>query len=229
MRSVKTRSGGEPPPDGLPDGVTGLGGPVPAARGAQAEPEAQAEQEAHTEPAAGPALPEPAAGPALREPEAGPALAALYEAHYRSLVRLAALLIADLATAEEIVQESFAAVHGMRQVLPDSDAALGYLRRAVVHRSRTAALPGPGEAVGPQADRTLQGSAVVSALRALPARQREVLVLRYFADLPEAEIASATGISAAAVRSQAARAMSALHAELRPAGLGEAGPDQAPG
>jgi len=217
---MKTRSGGEPPPDGLPHGVTGLGGSVPAARGAQAEPEADAEPAAHAEPEAGQALP---------EPEAGQALAALYEAHYRSLVRLAALLIADLATAEEIVQESFAAVHGMRHVLPDSDAALGYLRRAVVQRSRTAALPEPGEAVGPQAGRAVQGSAVVSALRALPAHQREVLVLRYFADLPEAEIASATGISAAAVRSRAARAMSALHAELRPAGLGKAGPDQAPG
>jgi FixJ family two-component response regulator len=58
----------------------------------------------------------------------------------------------------------------------------------------------------------------VSALRALPVHQREVLVLRYFADLPEAEIASATGISRAAVRSHAARAMSSLHDELRPLG-----------
>jgi RNA polymerase sigma factor (sigma-70 family) len=201
---MKTRSGGEPPPGGLPHEVTGLGGPVPAARGAQAEP------------------------------EAGQALAALYETHYRSMVRLAALLIADLATAEEIVQESFAAVHGLRHALSDTDAALGYLRRAVVQRSRTAARPEPGEAAGPQAagpqaDRALPGSAVVSALRALPVRQREVLVLRYFADLPEAEIASATGISAAAVRSEAARAISALHAELRPAGLGEDGTDQASG
>jgi RNA polymerase sigma factor (sigma-70 family) len=58
----------------------------------------------------------------------------------------------------------------------------------------------------------------MSALRALPVRQREVLVLRYFVDLSEAEVASATGISTAAVRSHAARAMSALRAELRPAG-----------
>ena len=55
----------------------------------------------------------------------------------------------------------------------------------------------------------------MSALRALPARQREVMVLRYFADLPEAEIASATGMSMAAVRSHAARAMSSLQAGLR--------------
>jgi RNA polymerase sigma factor (sigma-70 family) len=58
------------------------------------------------------------------------------------------------------------------------------------------------------------GSAVVSALRALSARQREVVVLRYFADLPETEIASATGMSLAAVRNYAARAMSSLQAGL---------------
>ena len=54
----------------------------------------------------------------------------------------------------------------------------------------------------------------MSALRALSARQREVVVLRYFADLPEAEIAAATGMSMAAVRDHAAQAMSSLQAEL---------------
>ena len=210
MRSMKTRSGGEPPPDGLTCGAD--------AHGAQGGPEAPAEPKAQAEPEA-PAEPKAQAETETQaEPEGGRALAVLYEAHYRSMVRLAALLIADLATAEEIVQESFAAVHSAWPALPDTDAALGYLRRAVVHRSRTAARPEPGEAASPQAGLALQGSAVVSALRALPVRQREVLVLRYFADLPEAEIASATGISASAVRSQAARAMSALHAELRPGG-----------
>ena len=136
-----------------------------------------------------------------------------YQMHYRSLVRLAALLVSDLATAEDIVQDAFAAAHDMWDVLPatDTDAALCYLRRSVVRRSRSA----------PRAQLTdvpLQDSAVVSALWALPVHQREVLVLLYFADLPEAEIASATGISRAAVRSHAAQAMSSLHAELRLAG-----------
>ena len=133
----------------------------------------------------------------------------LYQMHYRSLVRLAALLISDLATAEDIVQDAFAAAHDMWDA--HTDAALCYLRRSVVRRSRSA----------PRAqlpDVPLQDSAVMSALWALPVRQREVLVLLYFADLPEAEIASATGISRAAVRSHAAQAMSSLHAELRPAG-----------
>ena len=135
----------------------------------------------------------------------------LYQMHYRSLVRLAALLVSDLATAENIVQDAFADAHDMWDALPDTDAALCYLRRSVVRRSRSA----------PRAQLTdvpLQDSAVVSALWALPVHQREVLVLLYFADLPEAEIASATGISRAAVRSHAAQAMSSLHAELRPAG-----------
>ena len=148
--------------------------------------------------------------------------------HYRAeitLVRLAALLVPDLATAEDIVQESFAAAQVRWRTLPDADDALCYLRRSVVRRSRSAprlrlpagprALDLPGD--GPEAGLPLRGSAVVSALQALPVRQREVLVLRYFVDLPEAEIASATGISTAAVRNHAARAMSSLRAELRPA------------
>ncbi len=156
----------------------------------------------------------------------GHAVTTLYLLHYRSLVRLAALLVSDLATAEDIVQDSFAAVSGAWHGLPDTDAALCYLRRSVVRRSRSASrrqltastspldLPG----AGPEAGILLPGSDVMSALRALPTRQREVLVLRYFADLPEAEIASATGRSAAAVKGQIARAMSSLRAELRPAG-----------
>jgi DNA-directed RNA polymerase specialized sigma24 family protein len=130
--------------------------------------------------------------------------------HYRSLVRLAALLVSDLATAEDIVQDSFAAVYGIWHALPDTDAALCCLRRSVVRRSRSAPRP---QLTGIP----LLGSAVVSALQALPVRQREVLVLQYFADLPEAEIASATGMSTAAVRSHAARAMSSLQDALCPA------------
>ena len=164
-----------------------------------------------------------------REPPGAPAeldtshaVAALYRLHYPALVRLAALLVPDLATAEDIVQDAFAAVHGRRHVLPDADAALVYLRRSVVHRSRSVvhrspsgvhrsrSMPPPGLAESTDEP----GSEVVSALRALSARQREVVVLRYFADLPEAEIASATGMSVAAVRKHAARAMSSLQAGL---------------
>jgi RNA polymerase sigma-70 factor (sigma-E family) len=205
MRIPKTRLG----PELLHTGRASVREQIPAARAERDVPEAGAER------------------------DAGHAVTTLYQMHYRSLVRLAALLVSDLATAEDIVQDSFAAVHGRWHALPDTDAALCYLRRSVIHRSRSASrhqrpapglpgaadLPGvPGLAgAGPEAGIPLQGSAVVSALRALPARQREVLVLRYFADLPEAEIVSATGRSAAAVKSDIARAMSSLRAELRTA------------
>ena len=150
------------------------------------------------------------------EHDAGHAVAALYRLHYPALVRLAAMLIPDLATAEDIVQDAFAAVHGRWHVQPDTDAALAYLRWSVVHRSRSVPpLGGPAAGTGEPGSAVMSepGSAVMSALRALSARQREVVVLRYFADLPEAEIASATGMSIAAVRNHAAQAMSSLQAE----------------
>jgi RNA polymerase sigma-70 factor (sigma-E family) len=159
--------------------------------------------------------------------EADRAVTALYRLHYRSLVRLAALLVRDIAAAEELVQDSFVAVHAAWWRLRDSDHALSYLRQSVVNRSRSAlrrrAIAGrlaPEPAADPaggeqETDIQLDRSAMVSVLRRLPARQREVLVLRYYADLSEAQIAAAMGISRGAVKSHAARAMSSLYAELR--------------
>jgi RNA polymerase sigma-70 factor (sigma-E family) len=160
------------------------------------------------------------------QPDANHAVTALYLAHYRPLVRLAALLVQDLAAAEEVVQDAFVAVHAAWRRLPDADHALSYLRRSVIDRSRSVlrhravadklapavspATPGAGREGSVEVER----SAFVAALWTLPAAQREVVVLRYFADLPETQVASATGISEAAVRSQAAAAMSSLRSEL---------------
>jgi DNA-directed RNA polymerase specialized sigma24 family protein len=142
-------------------------------------------------------------------------MAPLYREHYRSLVRLAALLVSDLPAAEEIVQEAFAEAHGQWSTLPDSNAALRYLRQSLIRRSRTMTQFQPvsdTRAAGPPAS---GGEAIVlAALRALPARQREVLVLRYFADLPEAEIAAVTGTRIAVVRGYATRGMSSLRTGL---------------
>ena len=176
----------------------------------------------------GPALPWCRGPVPLRaaQPDANHAVTALYLAHYRPLVRLAVLLVQDLATAEEVVQDAFVAVHAAWRRLPDADQALSYLRRSVIDRSRSALrhravadkLAPAVTPTAPGADREasieVERSAFVSALWTLPARQREVVVLRYFADLPETQVASATGISEAAVRSQTAAAMSSLHAEL---------------
>src|SRR6185312_2352238 len=65
------------------------------------------------------------------------AVTALYSLHYRALVRLAALLVRDTPTAEEVVQDSFAAMHCCWQGLGDAEKALAYLRQAVVNRSRS--------------------------------------------------------------------------------------------
>lgn len=158
--------------------------------------------------------------------DADRAVTELYHAHYRPLVRLAMLLVRDLATAEEVVQDSFVAMHRGWRRLRDSEKALSYLRQSVVNRSRSvlrhrmvvdrnAPKPTPDM---PSAEHgalaALERSAVVTALRSLPERQREALVLRYYADLSEAQIAAAMGISRGAVKSHTARAMSALRGVL---------------
>ena len=154
------------------------------------------------------------------------AVRALYSANYQSLVRLAAILVRDAATAEEVVQDAFVAMHGAWRRLRDTDKALSYLRQSVVNRSRSvlrhravvdkyAPKPAPDAPSAEQGAITLlERSAVIAALRALPARQREALVLRYYADLSEAQIASTMGISRGAVKSHTARGMSALRTVL---------------
>lgn len=156
------------------------------------------------------------------------ALDELYAAHWRRLVRLSVLLVHDVGTAEEVVQDAFVAMHGRWGRLRDPDKALAYLRQAVVNRSRSvlrhrgvverhaAAQPPPPFAPGADlaplaADRRAR---VLGALRSLPERQREVLALRYYLDLSEAEIADALGISRGAVKSHASRGAAALRVLL---------------
>jgi RNA polymerase sigma-70 factor (sigma-E family) len=163
---------------------------------------------------------------AVVEWDADRAVTAIYSEHYRALVRLAAFLVRDNATAEEVVQDSFVAMHGAWRRLRDTDKALSYLRQSVVNRSRSVLrhrmvvdknTPKPPPDM-PSAEHgaiiQLERSAVVSALRALPERQREALVLRYYGDLSEAQIASVMGISRGAVKSHTARAMAALRTVL---------------
>jgi DNA-directed RNA polymerase specialized sigma24 family protein len=78
-----------------------------------------------------------ALGAAVVEWDADRAVTAIYSEHYRSLVRLAAFLVRDSATAEEVVQDSFVAMHGAWRRLRDSEKALSYLRQSVVNRSRS--------------------------------------------------------------------------------------------
>ncbi|HEY3903405.1 MAG TPA: SigE family RNA polymerase sigma factor [Streptosporangiaceae bacterium] len=158
--------------------------------------------------------------------DADTAITDLYCAHYRPLVRLAALLVHDVATAEEVVQDSFVALHAGLHRLRDNEKTLAYLRAAVMNRSRSvlrhrvvvdrnAPKPAPDMPSAEHGALALfERSAVVAALRDLPVRQREVVVLRFYADLSEAQIASAMGITRGAVKSHTSRAMSALRTVL---------------
>ena len=154
---------------------------------------------------------------------AGPlTLEDLYRQHRMRLVRLALLLVDEPATAEDVVQEAFTGLHRNWGNLRDAQAALGYLRTAVVNGSRsvlrrrkTARDYTPPHAVNARSAESLamltaEHQAVVAALQQLPPRQREVLVLRYYGDMSEAEIAEATGISKGTVKSTASRALDAL-------------------
>jgi len=164
--------------------------------------------------------------PVAREWDATQAVTELYTTHYRSLVRLAVLLVRDVATAEEVVQDSFVAMHGAWRRLRDSDKALSYLRQSVVNRSRSvlrhrvvvdrnAPKPAPDMPSAEQgALSLLERSAVIAALRTLPPRQREALVLKFYADLSEAQIAASMGISQGAVKSHTARGMASMRAVL---------------
>ncbi|WP_441251415.1 RNA polymerase sigma factor [Kitasatospora sp. McL0602] len=156
-----------------------------------------------------------------------PTLTQLYHAHRLGLVRMAVLLVDHQDLAEDVVQEAFAALyqrHG--ETLDDLDNALGYLRtsvvngaRSVLRRRKTAReyVP-PHEADAPSAeDLAVLGDEhrrVLVALQELTPRQREVLVLRYWSDLSEAQIAETLGLSRGTVKSTASRALDALEKHL---------------
>jgi RNA polymerase sigma-70 factor (sigma-E family) len=149
-------------------------------------------------------------------------LADLYRDHRMRMVRLAVLLVDDPSTAEDVVQEAFTGLHRHWAGLRDEAAAVAYLRTAVVNgsrsvlrRRRTARDYVPPHQVNARSAESLamlsaEHQAVVDALGMLPPRQREVLVLRYYGGMSEAEIADATGISRGTVKSTASRALDAV-------------------
>ncbi|MFE8953094.1 SigE family RNA polymerase sigma factor [Streptomyces althioticus] len=152
---------------------------------------------------------------------------ALYRHRRLDLVRLAVLLVDDIPTAEDVVQEAFAGLyrrHGdARDGITDPEA---YVRRSVVNTSRDVlrrrrtvrafipprVLPAP-----PPEDEVLlkeEHQEVLRALRQLTLRQREVLVLRYWSNMTEADIATTLGLSRGTVKSTASRAIAALAKRL---------------
>jgi DNA-directed RNA polymerase specialized sigma24 family protein len=117
--------------------------------------------------------------------------------------------------AQEIVHDALAAMHREWHRLRDAERALAYLRRAIVHEARAhgrapRASQDASAADGNDVGLSAMSAVVLVALRRLPGRQREALVLRYYADLPEAAAADAMGVTRAAFRGHAARGMIAL-------------------
>ncbi|CAM5653053.1 hypothetical protein SAVIM338S_06577 [Streptomyces avidinii] len=162
-------------------------------------------------------------GDAHADGDPQPTVTGLYHAHRLRMVRLAVLLVDDLGTAEDVVQDAFTALyrrHGER--ITEVDNALGYLRTAVVNTARSVLRrrrtvrawipPAPADVPSAEAAVVLDEAhrEVLAALARLTPRRREVLVLRYWADLSEAEIAETLGISRGAVKSNASRALDAL-------------------
>jgi RNA polymerase sigma-70 factor (sigma-E family) len=160
------------------------------------------------------------------------ALTQLYAAHWAEMVRLAYLLVRDQGIAEDIVQDALIAIHRRWEHLSDQDNAVAYLRRSVVNGARSvlrhrkvehiklAAQAAAAErtAVAPSAEQAAMGAlgndAMLRALDTLPRRQREVLVLRYFSDLSEAQIAHALDIAPGSVKAHASRGLAALRERL---------------
>jgi RNA polymerase sigma-70 factor (sigma-E family) len=161
----------------------------------------------------------------LRDLEREAAITALFDRQHTELVRMAALLGAD-QDAEDVVAEAFCELYRRWPRLRDPQAAPAYLRSVVcnltrmrlrhlqvVRRHHEPALPDAGSAEQQVVLREDQREVVV-ALRELPDRQRQALVLRYWLDLKEVDVAAAMGISCGAVKTHTSRGMAALTRKL---------------
>ncbi|WRZ58018.1 SigE family RNA polymerase sigma factor [Streptomyces sp. NBC_01294] len=156
-------------------------------------------------------------------------LTATYQTHYRSLLGLAALLLDDTASCEDVVQEAFIRVHSARNRVRDREKTLAYLRQTVVNLSRSAlrrrilglkllSKPMPDMASAEEgAYDQLERDDLIKAMRGLQRRQREVLVLRYFADMTEAQVAETLGISLGSVKAYGSRGIAALRVAMEAA------------
>ena len=153
------------------------------------------------------------------------AVTALFRTHHRRLVGLASLLCDDQATAEDVVQEAFAGLYRRWWQLRDPHSAVAYLNKAVVNGGRDhlrrgrrsdaslrRMVPQPEALSSAEQDVVSNDEAarLWQAIRLLPHRQRQVLVLRYYLDQSEAEIAETLGVARGSVKRHASRGLAAL-------------------
>ncbi|GAA2776900.1 SigE family RNA polymerase sigma factor [Saccharopolyspora taberi] len=150
----------------------------------------------------------------------------LYQEHYRQLLRIAVLLVDDRASAEDIVQDAFVRVFDSRSRLRDPDKALAFLRQAVLNRARSILRRrmvakkyqprlATSDSLPDDTGRGVDRAVLAAALAQLPRRQREAVVLRYYADLSEARTAEVMGCSQGAVKSYCSRGVARLSDLLR--------------
>ena len=153
------------------------------------------------------------------------AVGALYQSHAVGLIRLAYLILGDRPSAEDAVQDAFCGLYRHWDRLADPDRALAYVRTAVLNGCRSAlrrralgrrltTYQPPGASAEAAALTNEERQEVMRAVRRLPARQREALVLRFYLDLPEPEIARIMGLRPGSVRSATHRALKALGQSL---------------
>lgn len=149
-----------------------------------------------------------------------------YREHFTDLVRLGTLACGDAAVAEDAVQEVFAAMYRTPPALRDPGNPLPYLHTAVLNRCRsrmrrratgervTLRLVGRTDVTVDDVERrgvaTTTHHDVLDAVRSLPERQRDVVLLRHWLGLSESEIADTLGISRGTVKSSASRARQTL-------------------
>jgi RNA polymerase sigma-70 factor (sigma-E family) len=156
-----------------------------------------------------------------QENATGAALSSLYRAHALNLTRLAHVMLGDRAAAEDVVQDAFLGLYQNWHKLSDQAKAPQYLRSSVLNGCRTtlrrdrrgSASAEREESVGSAEASALASEEqrrIMTAVRRLPHRQREVLLLRFYLQEPEAEIARLMGIRQSTVRSTTHRALAAL-------------------
>jgi RNA polymerase sigma-70 factor (sigma-E family) len=173
----------------------------------------------------------PVVVPHVPHRSATPTIEELFEAHYARLVHLARHLLDEPNTAEDIVMDAYESLARQWGRVRDPDAALGYLRACVVNgsrsrlrRKRTArrrlilmqgARPETTEAAAEHVVLSRHESEqVFDAVRRLPTRQRQVLVLRYYQELSVAAVAELLGCSTGSVKTHAYRGLRALAGDL---------------
>jgi len=166
------------------------------------------------------------AGSGIGTSDRAAAVSALYAGHALGLIRLAHIMLGNRQAAEDVVQEAFLGLYRRWPYLNEQAKALGYVRssvlngcRSVLRRRPTTVLDdvhGRPETSAESAVLTAdERQEIIRALRCLPDRQREVLVLRYYLDLPDDQIAAAMRIGQSTVRSAAHRGLAALRRALR--------------